>query len=121
MSSGPEIAYGRLKADPGVGVGDLCGFMQKWFKSKGGARNVGGLIGIIDKSGIGWKAAPQVCAVHEWEWVGGRGHIYVICLWCLLMSVRCLMFVFSIFVVHVFAFLPHTCLMDVFHLCNIAF
>ena len=71
MTSGPEVAYGRLKADPAVGVSDLCSFMKEWFKLKGGSRNVGGLIDMIDKSGISWKSAAQAFVLYEWEWVRG--------------------------------------------------
>ena len=60
-TSGPEIAYGRLRADPAVGVGDLCGIMSAVFKKNRGARVMGEIIEQIDKSQIGWKTAPQAC------------------------------------------------------------
>ena len=69
-TSGPEIAYGRLRADPGIGVSDICGFICAVFKKNRGARIMGDIIDQIDKSGIGWKTAPQACVCF---FVGGGG------------------------------------------------
>ena len=63
MASGPELSYSRLRADPAIGVSDICSFIKDWFKLKSGIRNLGGLIDQIDKSQIGWKSAPQACLV----------------------------------------------------------
>lgn len=83
--SGPEIAYGRLKADPAIGVSDISRSIQDYFKKNNGSRNLGQLIENIDKSGIGWKTAPQACVFFFVGWRGeGHGCLNIMSLICLL-------------------------------------
>ena len=77
--SGPEIAYGRLRPNPAMSVSDITGFIQAYFKLQNGCRMMGQLIESIDKSGIGWKTAPQACVFFLWGG-GGRGGMGVLIL-----------------------------------------
>ena len=58
MPSNEQAAYDRIKADPSVGVADLCTALEEYFNKQ--PRDLGAIIDEIEREGTTWRTAPKV-------------------------------------------------------------